>query len=165
MMFPHDRHIRVTCAWEGCAGGGIYGGGGGEEMGSGTGAGGAIGLSRTVVPHPPQNLVPGPSGIPHTVQVADGSGTAGAGAAGAGDGAAGGDSGRGAGGTGSPSFAPQAPQNFSPGPSGFPQDVQVRVAACSGVSGVVDGSSSSCDAPQLRQNFAVGATRLPHSGQ
>jgi hypothetical protein len=134
-------------------------------MGSGTGAGGAIGLSRTGVPHPPQNLVPGPSGIPHTVQVADGSGTAGAGAAGAGDGAVGGDSGRGAGGTGSPSFAPQAPQNFSPGPSGFPQDVQVRVAACSGVSGVVDGSSSSCDAPQLRQNFAVGATRLPHSGQ
>ena len=162
MVFPHDRHNRVPCTWERCSGGGINGGGGSEETTSGTGAGGAIGLSRTVVPHPPQNLVPGPSGIPHTVQVADGSGTAGAGA---GDGAVGDDSGRGAGGTGSPSFAPQAPQNFSSGPSRFPQDLQVRVAACRGVSGVGDGSSSSCDAPQLRQNFAVGATRLPHSGQ
>ncbi len=165
MMFPHDRHNRVPCAGELCAGGGIYGGGGSEETESGTGAGGAVGLSRTGVPHPPQNIVPGPSGIPHTVQVADGSGTDGAGTAGAGDGAVGDDSGRGAGGTGSPSFAPQAPQNFSSGPSGFPQDVQVRVAACGRVSGVVDGSSSSCDAPQLRQNFAVGETRLPHSGQ
>ena len=31
--------------------------------------------------------------------------------------------------------------------------------------GGVDGDSSSCEAPQFRQNFAVGATRLPHSGQ
>jgi hypothetical protein len=31
--------------------------------------------------------------------------------------------------------------------------------------GGVDGDSSVCEAPQLRQNFAVVATCLPHSGQ
>jgi hypothetical protein len=31
--------------------------------------------------------------------------------------------------------------------------------------GGFDDDSSSCGAPQFRQNFAVGATRFPHSGQ
>jgi hypothetical protein len=47
----------------------------------------------------------------------------------------------------------------------LPQEAQVRVTTGTAAGGGVDGDSSSCEAPQFRQNFAVGATRLPHSGQ
>ena len=164
IMYPHDRHTRgVPDGCEDC-GAGIYweGGGGGEKggIGAGYGAGVLQGLSSTLARHLPQNLSPGLIMCPHDrhTRAAPG-GCEGCGA---------GEGGTGAGGTCcriSPSLFPQVPQNFSSGPSGVPQEAQGWVASGSTAGGMMDGDSSSSEAPQFRQNFAVGATRLPHSGQ
>jgi hypothetical protein len=98
--------------------------------------------------------------MPHNVQESEGEDT------GAGEG--GGDTGGAAGitcGLISPSLAPQTPQIISSCESGLLQEPQVRLTSGTAAGGGLDGDSSSCDAPQFRQNFAVGATRLPHSGQ
>ena len=98
--------------------------------------------------------------MPHDVQESDGDGTG----AGKGQGDAAGAAWINCG-LISPSLAPQTPQNFSSRESGLVQEAQVRMTTGTAAGGGVDGDSSNCEAPQFRQNFAVGATRLPHSGQ
>ena len=84
-----------------------------------------------------------------------------------------------------PARDPQIPQNFSEGERGLPHELQTDcatgwTAGCGGCGGDATGAgaggatvvgtervwaSSSWDAPQIRQNFAFGATGFPHSGQ
>ena len=88
--------------------------------------------------------------------------------------------------------APQEPQNFLSGFSGAPHIEQTGTGGCAGAGGTGAGGtvrwgatgakggggraagtgacgsgwdSSSCGAPQLRQNFASGLTLFPHSAQ
>ena len=155
---PHDRHNRTADGCEGCdSGGGLFREGGGKgdtgetmETGSWFDAGGLMGLSATFARHFLQNLSPGLITCPHdrhnrTADGCEGWDTT--------DGlfGGGGDEGK-EGGTGvgagivaggeedpgeaagdpccsfSPSPNPQAPQNFSSGLRGLPQEAQVRVA-------------------------------------
>lgn len=124
--------------------------------------------------------MPGIRGPPHdrqTVPAGCAAAAGGAATTGAGGGTGAGATGGGgtAAGTGAaaggrvPVLVPQTPQNFSSGASGAPQERQLRACGAggggTGAGGTAAGSSSTSDAPQFRQNFWVGPTLLPHSGQ
>lgn len=134
------------------------GGGGGVRVAAGGSSytGACTGAVSTIdAPQEPQNFISGGMTAPQDGQLLVTGSSEGAGIEGPGAG------GCPASPEASSSFAPQFPQNISPGAMGL---LHIRQNSCSGGfgnggAGLATGcAGSACDAPQCRQNFAVGAT-------